>query len=62
VTNDRPAEAIAIRWLREGRPFLGMVGWAVEGHEHRSIDDFVEDFDDLAADPFSYPIRHLKIR
>jgi predicted nuclease of predicted toxin-antitoxin system len=25
VTNDRPAEAIAIRWLIEGRCFRGMV-------------------------------------
>jgi hypothetical protein len=64
VTNDRPAEAIAIRWLRERRLFAGMVAWPVEGYEHRRIGDFVQDFEDLAQEdaPFAYPIRHLKIR
>jgi len=27
VTNDRPLEAIAIRWMREGRGFHGLVCW-----------------------------------
>lgn len=64
VTNDRPAEAIAIRWLGEGRRFRGMVAWPVEGYEHRSIGDFAQDFEALAKedDPFAYPVRHLKVR
>ena len=64
VTNDRPAEAIAIRWLQERRRFLGMVAWPVETYEHRSIGDIVLDFEALAKeqDPFAYPIRHLKTR
>lgn len=64
VTNDRPAEAIAIRWLAEGRSFRGMVAWPVEGYEHRRIGDFAQDFEGLANedDPFAYPIRHLRVR
>jgi len=64
VTNDRPAEAIAIRWLQEGRRFRGMVAWPVETYEHRSIGDLALDFEALAKeqDPFAYPVRHLKNR
>ena len=64
VTNDRPAEAIAIRWLAEGRRFRGMVAWPQQGYETRSIGDLVRDFEALAqeGDPFAYPIRYLKAR
>ena len=64
VTNDRPAEAIAIRWLQQGRPFRGMVAWPVEAYEHRRVGDLVEDFEGLAKepDPFAYPVRHLRAR
>ena len=64
VANDRPAEAIAIRWLREGRRFRGMVAWSVETYERRSIGSLALEFDALAKeqDPFAYPIRHLKAR
>lgn len=62
VTNDRPAESIAIRWLQEGRRFRGMVAWPVETYEHRSIGDLALDFEALAKeeDPFAHPIRPLK--
>lgn len=64
VTNDRPAEAIAIRWLREGRHFRGMVAWPVEGYEYRGIGDLAQDFEALAKEeePFAYPVRHLRVR
>lgn len=64
VTNDRPAEAIAIRWIEEGRRFRGMVAWPVESYEHRAIGDFAQDFEALAEedDSFAYPVRHLKVR
>jgi hypothetical protein len=41
-----------------------MVAWPVEGYEHRSIGDYVDDFESLANedDPFAYPVRHLKVR
>lgn len=57
VTNDRPAEAIAIRWLQEGRPFRGMIAWPVDTYDHRRIGDIVEDFEAMAEedDPFAYP-------
>jgi hypothetical protein len=57
VTNDRPAEAIAIRWLQEGLPFRGMVAWPVDAYERRGIGGLVEDFEALAneVDPFAYP-------
>lgn len=64
VTNDRPAEAIAIRWLQQGRRFRGMVAWPVETYERRPIGDLALDFEALAKeeDPFAYPVRHLKTR
>jgi hypothetical protein len=64
VTNDRPAEAIAIGWLREERRFRGMVAWPVGTYEHRTIGELALDFEALAKeqDPFAYPIRHLKTR
>jgi hypothetical protein len=64
VTNDRPAEAIAIKWLEQGRRFRGMVAWPVETYEHRSIGELALDFEALAKerDPFAYPIRYLKAR
>jgi hypothetical protein len=64
VTNDRPAEAIAIRWLKEGRRFRGMVAWPIETYEHRTIGELAQDFETLAeeADAFAYPVRHLKSR
>lgn len=65
VTNDRPAEAIAVRWLHEGRPFPGMIAWPVAGYETRSIGELVEDFEELARldEPLAaYPIKHLKAK
>lgn len=64
ATNDRPAEAIAIRWLREGRRFRGMIVWPVGAYGYRSTGDLVDDFEALAreGDPFAYAVRHLKGR
>jgi hypothetical protein len=56
VTNDRPAEAIAIRWLREARRFRGMIAWPVETYEHRNIGDLVSDFEALAMETDPSPI------
>ena len=41
-----------------------MVAWPQEDYEHRTIGDFVQDFEDLAQEenPFPYPIRYLKAR
>lgn len=62
VTNDGPLERIALRWVREGRPFR-MIFWRVEDYRVGSIGDFVEAFETIATregDPFLYPIHHLK--
>jgi len=63
VTNDRPAEAIAIRWLREGRPFPGMICFPQRYYDIMSTGDLLAEFDALAnAFPFSYSIQHIKPR
>lgn len=60
VTGDRPAEAVAIRWLREGRGFRGMIRCqtGVMG-----VGDLLTAFERLAEiqDPFGgYAIVYLK--
>lgn len=63
VTNDEPAEAIAIRWLAESQPFHGLICWVQEHQKRMTVGDFVEAFEELAAkdDPFKpYPIVHIK--
>jgi len=62
VTGDRPAEAVAIRWLREARAFRGMIRCqtGVTG-----VGDLVTAFEKLAEEeaPFGgYPIVYLKPR
>jgi hypothetical protein len=60
VTGDRPAEAIAIRWLSEARSFRGMVRCQTGV---MSVGDLVTAFEKLAeeGDPFGgYPIVYLK--
>lgn len=60
VTGDRPAEAIAIRWLREGRRFHGMIRCQTGT---MSVGDLVTAFEKMAEeeDPFGvYPIAYLK--
>ncbi len=61
VTDDRPAEAVAIRWLAAGRAFRGMIRCPQQGE--MSTGELLADFDELAAksDPFAgYPIIYLK--
>lgn len=63
VTDDRPAEAVAIDWLAEGRPFRGMIRCPQQGE--MSVGELLAAFEDLARrdDPFaSYPIIYLKPR
>lgn len=60
VTGDRPTEAIAIQWLREGRPFRGMIRCPTGT---LSVGELAAAFERLAEtdDPFaSYPIAYLK--
>ena len=46
VTDDRPAEAVAIRWLREGRSFRGMIRCPARG---ASVGELVEAFESLGT-------------
>ncbi len=60
VTCDRPAEALAIRWLQEGRVFRGMIRCPSEG---MAVGELVAAFEDLTEteNPFgSYPIVYIR--
>lgn len=62
VSNDEPAEAIAIEWLNEDKPFRGVICWKQQHQRRMSIGDFIAAFEELAAkdDPFHYPVVHIK--
>ena len=62
VSSDEPAQEIPKRWLREGRPFRGMVCWPQKHHQRMSDGDFIAALEQLAADPnaFAYPISYIK--
>jgi hypothetical protein len=62
VSNDEPAEAIAIKWLHDGKPFRGLVCWVQKHQQRMTTGDFIQAFEELAAkdDPFRYPIVHIK--
>jgi hypothetical protein len=62
VSSDEPARSIATRWLREGRPFVGMICW-IQKHQYRMTEgDFIRAFECFAIEeePFAYRIRHIK--
>lgn len=59
VTGDRPMEAVAIFWLREGRAFRGMIRCPTQG----SVGELLAAFEGLAEadDPFAgYPIVYIR--
>lgn len=61
VTDDRPAEAVAIDWLAQGRAFRGMIRCPQQGE--MSVGDLLAAFEELTRqdDPFAtYPIVYLK--
>ena len=62
VTNDRPLEAIAIRWLRDGRRFRGVVCWPQKHYQVMTDGELAESFEEIAARPtaFAYPIEYIK--
>ncbi len=62
VSSDEPAQHIAIKWLREGLPFVGMICW-IQKHQKRMTEgDFLRVFGNIAKEeePFAYGIRHVK--
>ncbi len=62
VSSDEPAQEIPKHWLREGRPFRGMVCWPQKHHQRMTDGDFIAALEQLAAEPnaFAYPIRYIK--
>ncbi len=62
VSSDEPAQEMPKRWLREGRPFRGMVCWSQEHRQRMSDGSFIAALEQLAADPnaFAYPIQYIK--
>jgi hypothetical protein len=61
VTNDQGIHAVAVRWIREGRRFPGMVFWKKKHHERMTTGDFITEFERLAQrdNPFEYPIQYI---
>ena len=61
VSCDEPAQKIPRRWLREGRPFRGMICWPLRHHRRMSERDFLRAFEDLAneEEPFAWGVRHI---
>ncbi len=59
VTNDRGVEAIANRWLEEGRAFRGLILWPQRFYKRMSIGQLVAQVEAL-SEPFPHPVIHLK--
>ena len=64
VTNDRPLEAIANRWMREARTFRGLVCWPQKHYRTMSDGELALAFEEIAArsDAFGYLIEYIKPR
>ncbi len=62
VTNNRPLEAIAIRWMREGRGFRGLLCWPQKHYRVMTDGELAQAFEEIAAKPnaFTYPIEYIK--
>jgi hypothetical protein len=57
ISNDRDMEIIAVRWLREGRSFRGLILWPQEHYKRMSYGTLVAMIETL-TEPFT--IVHLK--
>jgi hypothetical protein len=62
VTNDRPLEAIAIRWMNEGRDFRGLVCWPQKHYRTMTDGELAQAFEEIASkvNAFAYPIEYIK--
>jgi len=59
VSNDQDMEAIANRWLTEGRAFRGLILWPQEHYKRVSYGELVARIEAL-SEPFPHPVIHLK--
>jgi hypothetical protein len=65
LTRDVDLEVLAHRWLREWRPFPGIIFWRQEPRREKStLGEVAHAIEALAQedDPFAYPIVYLKPR
>lgn len=65
LTRDVDLEVLAHRWMREWRPFPGIIFWRQEARQQKStLGEVVQAVEELAAEesPFAYPIVYLKPR
>ena len=59
VSNDQDMEAIANRWLAEGRAFRGLILWPQEHYKRMGYGELVARIEAL-SEPFPHPVIHLK--
>jgi len=59
VSNDQDMEAIANRWLAQGRPFRGLILWPQEHYKRLGYGELVAKIEAL-SEPFPHPVIHLK--
>jgi len=65
LTRDVDLEVLAHRWLREWRPFPGVIFWRQERRQEKAtLGEVAQAIEALAQqdDPFAYPIVYLKPR
>jgi hypothetical protein len=62
VTNDEAIQRTGEAWLREGRPFVGLMFWPQEHVRRMSDGDIIRKIEELAEQdsPFAYPIVRIK--
>jgi len=62
VTSDEAIQGTGENWLREGRPFTGLIFWPQRHIRRMSDGDIIRKIEKLADqdEPFAYPIVHIK--
>jgi len=60
ATNDKGIHRIGKEWMQEGRSFR-MIFWEKQHHRRMTVGQFIEAFEELAAqeNPFIYPIVYI---
>jgi uncharacterized protein DUF5615 len=59
ISNDQDMEAIANRWLAEGRSFRGLILWPQEHYKRIGHSELAAKIEAL-SEPFHHPVIHLK--
>lgn len=63
VSNDSDVRRLAVSWLRQGRPFRGLIAWEQEQWSYMSVGDVLQQFEAWSRmdNPFGgYPILYVK--